>query len=539
MKEIAQKISKKLIFLIFSILMIALNLTLITLFDYEEAGKQLNDFMYKLNIIPSIILMIILLFVNTDKFKIENIFLIFGLVIGGLYIAVIPIGGIPDENMHWYKSYEVSLGHFISDKDEDNHGGRTMDKNLIYVLTNDNESAHRVNEPDFTIDSYEDWQKRYKENINKEDGEEFFEFSNTAIYPAVCYIPQALGIAVSRIFSDSLMVQAYCARVGNLLAYIAIMWYAIKNVPFKKMVILVASFLPITFQEITSMSIDGLLIATSTLLISYTLYLTFDEKNKNEKLKIKDYCILILTGIFTAITKVVYLPLCLIIYIIPKTKFKDVKQKYIVLTLILVLITILDLFVVINSMGYENKIADPKADTFEQIKEIIKDPIGFSKVIVATANNFAESHTYEIFGNSLSWMDVNISPIYLVTLLVLTLYFVFSNNQDIEEQDENDEVKDVAIINKNKYIMKYFILGIVLISIFAIVFTEYVTINKVGNQVILGIQGRYYIPIIILLSFANNVIFMKQNKKIEKKYLYMILLFANLNALSCIMYKYL
>lgn len=466
----------------------------------------------KILVIPSIIFGVLFLFINFDKIKKEYIFLIVWIPIALLYVFIVPIGSVPDESAHWFRAYEISLGNLISQKNENNVGGDKLNSNIKSVIISD----------PILKDSYEEWKARYESNKDKE-GEEFIEFSNTAIYPAVCYFPQAFGIAIARTFTKSLMVQAYSARIANLLLYSAVMWYAIKKIPFKKMAIILITFLPIAFQEAISMSIDGILTAFTILLISYTLYLTYD--NNKEKLNIKDYIILCVSSIFTAITKIVYLPIVLILYLIPKEKFGNRKKKFIIVTLIFILAMVLDLGCVAFSLEYKNTISSSEANIVEQLKNIMLNPIQFIIVILSTIRAYGIEHLLQIFGQGLSWIDIDISPIYVICLLLITAYYIFC---------ENKENTNITIQTK---IMAGFV---TFATIIAILLTEYLTITAVGSFYINGIFGRYYIPILILLClvFSNNYI-IRKNKDIPIKYLLTFLIFANLHTLTCFLYKYL
>lgn len=552
-----ERLKKNAIFIVFTIIIIILDLMLVSIQNYDniilqkkydleeernkthaldyyemldnkskiENSEEFISNTHKVILIPSIVFLILFFFIDFEKFDKDKIFLIVFIPIALIYLFIIPIGGVPDENAHWYRSYEISLGNLISDKNENNLGGRVLPSNLRSVLTYDYKGP-TINEKEnyISYDSYGDWKHRYNDSLSKDSGEEFIEFSNTALYPAICYFPQALGIAVARCFTNSLMIQAYFARLFNLALFVVVMWYAIKKMPFKKTAMFVIACLPIVFQEAASMSLDGTLVAFSTLLISYTLYLAYDKDK--EKLNVKDYIILIISAIFTAITKVVYLPICLIIYLIPKEKFKDTKQKYIILTLIFLLATIVDLLVIIPSFGYSNDIASKEADTIAQLKNILTNPVQFCLVILATIRKYGIEHILSIFGQkSLSWLDVSISPIYIVSLIIITLYYMFCDNS------ENDKISIQA---------KIFAGLLTLFTIAAILVTEYLTITAYGYFYIIGIQGRYYIPILILLCIAlsNNIIINKK-QPLPIKFLLMFLVLMNLHSLTYVMFKYL
>ena len=561
-------LSKKIVFIIFYIIILLMNLaipnsinfhnvlanerydsaiengtvpeiTISQMIDNKSKVDEFDNFLKNsrlLLILVSSVFFIMFLIINTESISISKIFLLISIPIGLLYVFIIPIGGIPDESAHWYKSYEVSLGHFISDKNAENYGGRVLPKVIRSVLTDDDEIGARPVEERSIKMSYKEWKDKYNRAILESNGEEeFIEFSNTSLYSAVCYFPQALGIAVSRIFTSSLLVQSYFARIFNFITYVIIMWYAIKKLPLKKVALFVISFLPITFQEAASLSIDGIQMAFATLLISYTVYLTFDEST--QKLKLKDYIILLISSIFTAITKFVYLPICLIIYILPKEKFKSVKIKYIILTTIFIIAVVLDLSLMLKSMNYNNRIALPNADIVGQLKFIYHNPIKFIDVICLTMQDYGMEHTFELFGQHMSWLDVNISTVYIVSLFIITMYLLyFQNTNDEKNVLKNEDSKEDRL---RKIITKIFMIIIVCGTAFGIAFTEYLTITPVGHQFIIGTQGRYYLPILILfgIAFSNNL--KKEKNTIKIEYLAMFMVFANLNALINIMFRYL
>lgn len=578
-----KKLSKeKIIFVVFYLVLLVVNLLLVSIQNYdniilqneydfkEENNMDVNLEYYqmldnkskienseefiskttKVIVIPSLVFLILMLFIDFDKIKIQNVFLCMGLVLGMMYIFIVPIGGVPDEHAHWYKAYEVSLGYFKSDKNEEGYGGRALPFKLTGVVTLDfsGESQEGLNY--IFEDSIKDLDVRY-EALKKLDyfDIKFIEFSNTAIYPAVSYLPQAAGIALTRMFTDSMRVQAYAARIVNFLVYMAIMYYAIKILPKKKNLLFLIAFLPVCVQQSASMSLDGLVMATATLLIAYTLSLIYPENN-NRKINIKDMIVLGICSTIVSITKVIYLPLVLILLLIPKERFKNNKQKYLIVCLIILLATICDLLVITGSFEYKNRIARFGADTKVQILDgIIKNPVQFAKVSLATIKKYGLSHVLEIFGNGLSWLDVNISPLYVFTLLVLMVNEILVNRKDKNENINNElveEKKEEYIefkkfkINKECFI-KVFLGCVFLILVLAIFVTEYATINAVGSLYIDGIQGRYYIPMLLLLGFVftNDVIYIKNNKQLPKMYLFMFLIFVNLHALTYIMFKYL
>lgn len=483
----------------------------------------------------SIIFFIVFLILNFEKLDISKVFLIISIPMGLLYIFLMPIGAAPDEEVHWYKAYEVSKGYFISDKNENNLGGRVLPIAIKSVVTDDYLLPSKPPREVGIVMSYEQWMEHYEKTLEEEkDKEDFIVFSNTAIYTALAYIPQAIGIFTGRLFKASYLTQAYLGRIFNYLVYIGIMFYSMKKIPFKKMAIFIVSLLPIMFQEAASLSIDGIQMASITLLISYTLYLTYD--NNKEFLNVKDYIILAISALFTAITKFVYLPICLIIFIIPKEKFKNVKFKYVILSVLFLAITILDILLMKHSMAYKN-ICASKTGSFDQLKFVLQNPIRFCYIFLQTIQENGLKHTFDLFGQGLCWDDVSISPIYIIPLLIIGMYFIYFERpikeDEVIEKEENKTAKN------KKLITKIFMMIIAIGTSFGIVFTEYIICTSLAHYYILGIQARYFVPLLLLYGVAFSNSYNKNEKNSIIDYLSMFLVFANLNALVGIMFRFL
>ena len=71
------------------------------------AGKNWIVLFYALFVILSVVAIL----------KIKNEFLIMSIIlsaIGLVYFIMAPIQLVPDENAHFYRSFEISMGHFMS-----------------------------------------------------------------------------------------------------------------------------------------------------------------------------------------------------------------------------------------------------------------------------------------------------------------------------------------------------------------------------------------------------------------------------------------
>ena len=80
-------------------------------------------------------------------------------------------------------------------------------------------------------------------------------------YGWVGYLPQAAGIGLGRLVGASPLVCFYLARLANLFAAVALLFFAIRLAPFGKQLFVLIALLPMTMFELASVSCDALTIS--------------------------------------------------------------------------------------------------------------------------------------------------------------------------------------------------------------------------------------------------------------------------------------
>ena len=446
-----------------------------------------------------IVNMIIFIVIGKKEIDISKIFLIIIIPLGLIHVFLSPLGRIPDEIYHSRRAYEVSLGHLITDIDEVNdERGRMLPQDLRVVVSENI--------------SYEAMKDRIKLVEEQYAGtEDFMTFPNVAVYTFISYVPQALGIAITRIFTSNILVILYAGRIVNFAFFVTIIYFAIRKLPFKKLAVLLIAVLPIGIQQAASLSPDALTNALSIYFVAYVLHLIY----RDEKLTRKDYIMLTITSILVALIKIIYLPLCALVFLIPEKKFDSRKKKWAILIAIFVVSVILNL-VWLKFANSRYPMAYHGANQKEQISFILEDPYRYIQTCFRDLHMRIDFYIYGLVGKDLSHIDIDMSNIMLMALLFLLLYsFII---------DDNDKVKP-------NFIVKGFFF-IIFLAIVALLYTsEYLTWNPVGNYWVNGIQPRYFIPMLLLVAVVCNINSIKVEKKIDYRYIYMTVIAANLHAI--------
>ena len=486
-------------FLLLSFVLIIIGLLTFKSEKRTDAFSILEE--YKLLIYSIILLLgVILSFafykIKRENIKIETLFLMLVIPIGIMYMLLIPIGRVPDEAHHFYRAYEVSKGHLISEKYNDKMGGNYFSEKFKDVFVERN-----------------NYQKELDNiTLKKDNTEIFYAFSNTSLYSFVNYIPQAVGIKIGDILNLPIIFIAMLGRLTNFAIWALLMYYAIKKMPFKKISVLFTMFMPIVLQEAASLSADALTLGTSFFFISYILELRY---NKEKKYELKDKVILAIAAIVLSLCKIVYLPLCLLMFLIPYGKFMNKKSKYIEIGLLAFIVVSLNLIWLKISSQFLVEF-NVGVNSTEQIIYVLKNPILFIVTVFATVYKYFSYYLNSMVGGSLCYLDVALSDLFTYSIIFIIIFVILLDSSSIKKYD------------------KWYFCAIALM-VFLLIFTSlYVQWTPVGYENVMGVQGRYLIPLFIPLFILCNTD--KIRYDIEKYYknIFMVMIFINIYALITI-----
>ncbi len=502
-KFLKENVSYMLIFIALFILTIFIFFSQIYSNGIAESNFEI-DTILKLTaflIVVSIIYFFILKNIDIKQIKLENVFLFLIIPIGLIYLFIFPPNTIPDEANHFEKSYDISLGHLVSKFSDEGLVGNELPNNLLDFCYS------------FEKDNYGIWLERAKASTISNDMQ-WYSFPNTSLYSFICYLPQAIGIFVARIFTNKWLIIFLFSRLFNFAVYVALMYFSIKIMPFNKNLLVLIASLPIVLQEAISISPDATTIALCVFLVSYIFYL----KDKKIVLTKKNYFILAIFSILIALMKIVYTPICLLMYILPKEQFTSKKKKYLLITSFVLLALLINLlwtgyasrFLVETNVGVNSK---------EQVKFVLMHPLNFILTIFRTMNMYLANWISNILGDLSYYKGVSVASIYKYITAFLLIIFMFCDNKKEEKIEKNSKI----------------FIGIIFLLIIGLIFSSlYVQWTALQRENIEGVQGRYFIPIIMLIPLLFKNDYFTLEKKIQNRILVSFLLFLNLHAIISI-----
>lgn len=384
-----------------------------------------------------------------DKIKAEYIFLILGGLFGILFLFITPVFQVPDEPMHLLRACEVASGVLHNNKEGD------ITKDIL---------------PNRKIALKQNY-SMFKEFNNKEHYTDLFEFKdlnythNNSGYSFLLYLPSAIGIKITSLISSNPYIIFYAARLFNLFSWLALIYFAIKLTPFKWQYMICALF-PMTVYEGMSISADSVNIGFAFL---YT-----------------DIILLAVMTILSVFFKGLFI-LSLLLYLIPNEKF---RLKYLIISFLLALGGMLQVFVSANSYIL---IANDVDITARKLM-IINQPL---YVLRLFANTFLHKSSFYLQSSifRLGWLDIEPNPI-----PVVLLFYAYLAGSCLDK---------IKVKNSDKLLVLAINGGFILLT----VLLYYLTFSPLNKNIIIGAQGRYFIP--LFLSFAvvcQNSLNIQSNK---------------------------
>ncbi len=316
------------------------------------------------------IILIVLLFINITRYKkyIEKIFLSIIIPIGLIFLFGIIPNHVPDEMAHIYRAYDISKGNIIIQNSNENGFNTKIPIQL----------EEKQNQSNLT---YKDLMEKMEENANWED--EVYVYNGAQSYAPILYIGSSIGFFIGKILNFNITYTIFLARILNFIISIWIGYIAIKKIPFGKIILLVYMCSPMFLQQVASVSSDAMINAIVLLFIALSLYF----RSSDQKITKVDKGIYYLLTICIAISKSVYVPLILLVFLTLDNKQLEKKERRKLITTCLILGVCAGIGWTVASMKYKDVrtyVIENNINTVDQVKYIMKNPLSYVGTLINT-----------------------------------------------------------------------------------------------------------------------------------------------------------
>lgn len=417
----------------------------------------------------------------------EKIFLIISIGLGIIYMFLLPARTIPDEDAHIVTAYDVSNKILGTDEVSENNKiyMRYCDNAAGYVTKPNNENIMNILSGIFSMP--EDSEKEMVET----------GYKRTVLdVPKESYIISALGITAGRVLGLNGEITLAFGRLLNYIFYVIATYYAIKRIPVGKLTLLLVAMLPMMLQQTMSYSYDALVF---TLMITFVSYFVLMMK-KDISLKITDIVLILISClVLCRIKSSAYMPMVLLIAIpiIKHRKEKCIKKMIYALVGILVAVVLYKVVEIFFSTGSE-AVATSDTSEYYTISYLLGNKKNTIMVFINTIWQRFDFYLYSLVGYSLSHCSIYMPSF----VAVIYLFILFLGTIPAEEEEVLFNVRQKTIC-----------MVMSLISAGGIIMAMWLTFTPIPCQTIEGVQGRYFMPqlILILAVFRSEILKLKKN----------------------------
>lgn len=303
--------------------------------------------------------------------------------------------------------------------------------------------------------------------------------SNTVIYPPTSYIGAVGGVWWARFLHSSLLGTFYLARVGNLLADMAVSVLALYLMPQTGIFLLVILALPMSISLMSSCSQDGMVLALAALGIACTL------NGLRQSAVWQKYILACLGGLAFGCVAAAKAPY-LVMACVPVLFMNRDNVKY-VITSCAMSVGVFSIWVECGIRPVLTELAPQGASAAGQLSFIREHPILLVESIFNSLETYGNYLVNQAIG-VLGWLDLPLSSgmyRFATILLGCTFTLPFLCMRSLKTREK-------AAVR---------VCGLVLIMLAAVAgifMALYVTWTPVGKNIVDGVQGRYFLPIVML-----------------------------------------
>ena len=420
------------------------------------------------------------------RVSIEKITVVLILVFGSMYMAIMGPMKIPDEQSHYYAAYRYSNILLGMDGLSDSILMRADDAQLM--------TEWYADRSDYSAD--------YSEMIQSEwvlDGDSQLLFPKTAGYgfdplsrPPQLHIAAAIGISLGRILSLGAMPTFYLGRITALLLASLALFISLRILPFGKRSFSAFLLLPSTLMLLASYSYDGPIICLAALLGSVLLRSIYDTSPFSKK----EWALIAVLVFLIVPAKLVYTAVAILVFFVPTSRFANRRQRATFVCSIVVLAictfllfklpTVLSMTsgpasdaIVTNTSGTTGDEGFVPSYSFSMA---LDNPAHAIELFLDTVLLNSSRHIQGFFGGVLGWSNFT-GPWYIVISFAILVFVAVLTDRD-------------KPIRPTLRVASGFAFALAVAATYCSMMFGWISADE---KLIIGIQGRYFLPLFPLL----------------------------------------
>ncbi len=427
--------------------------------------------------------------------RLEAAYLVTALSAGLLMIVLLPANKVSwDEEVHFFHTYCVSY-----------FGTEVRSNEILEKLF----VADEENWP-YSLPANLDERREMNETLNTRVAEEPCDTSRghalAGIYTPA-YISQALGLRLGLLLGLPFTLAYQLGRLGNLLFCALIMAWAIRRIPVGKAVLAVIGLMPTPLFLMATYSYDAFI--SALFFLGFASFLD-EYMHRERKISWPAFALIALCFAIGSMPKAIYVPLILIVFLLPQEKFGDRRQEALMKGMaVLLFLALMASFVLptVLSPAESNDLRGGNTSEAGQIPYILSDIPGFLQMLISSIRISLPGFTigaavYGSVGHLGQELFGTIIPLFVLAVL-------FADEKRLAQTADqtggmNGGQKDRSSLpdrfaGRLTWPARAWIL-LLCAAVMAMVWVAmYLAFTPVGSDHINGVQARYYIPLLPVL----------------------------------------
>ena len=408
--------------------------------------------------------------------RLEFVFLVIALAWGVMQVFIVPPLQVPDEGDHWFRAWALTDGQLTADR----QGLVTLPgffANTADLYTRLVGGVGGMLGLPVSLEGQAGF-SGYEDLFNSPGPPGTVKVaSRVASYGPVGYLPQAVGVGLGRLVGAPPLTCFYLARLSNLFAAIALLFFAIRLAPFGKQLIVLLALLPMTMYELASVSCDALTISGALFFTSLLL-----SASTRVTLRRTDVALVLLAAAVFLNVKPGYWALVLLVLLITPAQLGGRRRfvAFVAGNVLVVVGVFLIVFLATATSARAQAVGGPPA----QLSFILHEPLGFLGILWSNLQSDLVALTLQSIG-VLGWLSIAMPPALYLFVLVTGLGFVIRMREEVGLQPWRRALLAAT--------------GVAVFLTMAVAL--YVFLEPIGSERIY-LQGRYLAPMWLLLLLS-------------------------------------
>ena len=309
------------------------------------------------------------------------------------------------------------------------------------------------------------------------------------------YFPAGFGMAVARVLNLSGTMTFYFGRMGNFIFFVFCFYFMLKMIPFGDTALFTMLMFPMTLHVAGSYSYDVVTFCIVAIFVIQVMQMICET----ERISSREYLCCAVNGALMAPSKLVYVPLLLLVFLIPGQKLSRKPERAFVRKCSLIGFSVtfmLAVMILVNLLGADSAIRDMVQESASTnvvawaheegytITWILHHPLRYLVMCFRTVFMMSDTYFFTLIGSKLGWLNIGVPQLPLIFGFVMFLLAVNIRDQESEDFQPDRKTKGV-------------IAALCACSIMLTLLVMALNWTPLSDNYISGVQGRYFLPLLV------------------------------------------